>query len=127
MTLSWTHAEPPLAVGGALALGVAARALGERLLERDVRCPALAGDGVLVALDADAPWVESATWIGVCPDAPSLWLPTLRRPTVPAAMVLKALRLAGHTGPLLLTPHALYPLAHARTLDPPRLRAWLEG
>jgi hypothetical protein len=127
MTLAWIQAEPPLAARGALASGEPARALALRLLERTHVCPALAGPGALIALDPELPWVDGVTWIGPCPDAPELWLPTLSRPSLPPALVLRALRLAGHTGPLLLTPAGVYPLGAVGDLDPERLRAWLEA
>lgn len=126
---SWRERAEPLAAGGALATGAAARRLAERVLARlgepgrpvDGDGPAgVAGDGLLVLLGPDLPWVDGVTWIAQEPTARGLWLPTRVEPDVPAALLLRAVG-----APALVAPGLRVSLGAARRVDRAVLEAWL--
>jgi hypothetical protein len=135
--VTWTPREPPLPVRGVALRGVAAVAMCARLGDADdptlraLRGVAAWGDVVLLG-DA-APWSPDAVWLGRDDDAPGWLVPTATRPSVPIALLLRAL---ASRGVHVALPHALWPtaeglrvvpLAEARPLSRERLRAWGPG
>ncbi|HLV20947.1 MAG TPA: hypothetical protein VKZ49_08700 [Polyangiaceae bacterium] len=135
--LRWRARYPALAPVAALAAGAAAAALLRRLLDLDearrgrlrgVRFP---GAVLILAAEADLPWVDGIRYFGRDPAAPSLLLPTALEPDVPVALLERAvLQRAARDGhpderPWLVTaePPQLLSAANARPLGPAELRA----
>lgn len=134
VAVSWVPREPPLVVRGVALRGAAAVAMCARLGEADgptlraLRGVAAGGDVVLLG-DA-APWAPDAVWLGREEEVPGWLVPTAVRPSVPVALLVRALASRGVQGS---APHALWPtaeglrvvpLAEARPLSRERLRAW---
>ena len=130
LALAWRPRPTPRPATVVVAAGPAADALRRRLLRLpDAALLALRGVAdprhVVVLGAADAlPWVDGATYLGRCPDAPALALPTALDPTLPPGLLERALaaRLAPLTGPFALWPDArgaavVCCLAAARPLD----------
>lgn len=114
----WRRHPDPGAPRAVVAWGAAAPRLHARLLalsaERQAPLLATASRDVLVATGEadDLPWVDGAAYAAPCPDAPSLWLPTLWQPDVPCDLLAQALHRRHTRQPLLLwhQPAALVPL-----------------
>jgi hypothetical protein len=134
VTVTWTPRETPLSVRGVALHGAAAVAMCARLGDADdptlraLRGVSAGGDVVL--LGDSAPWSPDAVWLGRDEAAPGWLVPTATRPSVPIALLVRALASRGVHGAL---PHALWPtleglrvvpLAEARPLSRERLRAW---
>jgi hypothetical protein len=132
--VTWTPRDTPLAVRGVALRGAAALAMCARLTAADgptlraLRGVAAGGDVVLLG-DAP-PWAPDAVWLGRDDDAPGWLVPTATRPSVPIALLVRALASRGVPGAL---PHALWPtaeglrvvpLGEARPLSRERLRTW---
>lgn len=88
--------------------------------------------GLLVILGEEKrlPWVDGVVYLGHDPQSPSLLLPTNLEPSVPAALLQRALEVVHkQRGPaaLLLDPPAIVPLSAARTIARASLIKWLEG
>src|SRR5687768_4583917 len=89
--------EPPRAPEAVVALGSAARALAQRLLELDdhelsqLSCGA--GEQLLIVRcpSSELPWVDGARYLAALPGAPELLVPTHQAPSVPAVLVARAL------------------------------------
>lgn len=111
--------EPPRA---AVALGPARQALWAQL--RALPDDALAGLGVtanreiLVVLGASEqlPWTAGIAYAAPCPEAPSLWLPTTQRPSLPLDLIEQALRARHCRSPVLLWPQPAWVLPLDRQL-----------
>jgi hypothetical protein len=92
----------------------------------------VAAPGFLVILgEADhLPWVDGVVYLGHDSQSVSLLLPTNLEPSVPPALLERALA-AFHNaaGPvaLLLDPPSIIPLSEARTIAPASLIKWLEA
>lgn len=135
LPLTWSARAEPLRVRAVAARGDAARALGRRVVALDdvalAALTAVAGDGLLIVLGDELPWVDGAVYLGRDPDAPGLLLPTALTPSVPAAVLDHALarRLeaaaAGAPLAVLPAPLAIAACGDARAIDRTRLRAWL--
>lgn len=128
ITWGWTHRSEPLEARAVLARGEGARRLVRRVLERErwALCVQVGPDLALV-LGEDLPWVDGATWLGSPGDVPGVLLPTTLRPSLPEALVGRALRLEHPSGQLLLLPEELLVLGPQLPADAQRLRAWLEA
>lgn len=133
---AWPPRWPPLAPAACAAEGTAATALLRRALEapRPEAWRGVAGEGLVVLVGEELPWVEGAAWLGLDPDMPGLYVPTNRRPPGPpdlwAAALLARGGADGH-GPFAVLPGArgtrLVPLGGARPLGAAELRAALSG
>lgn len=131
MKLEWTPREPPLVPVAVAGRGDVARWLVARLLADDDTALAalqgVAGDGVIVVSGERLPWVDGAEYLGRDPEAPALWLPTTRMPTVPVAWLQGAVlaRCAEGASPVavLADPLLLVPTGSARPLVRSRLVA----
>ncbi|MCE9580315.1 MAG: hypothetical protein K8W52_44770 [Deltaproteobacteria bacterium] len=135
IAVTWAARARPLPARAVVAIGGAARALGRRIAALD--------DDALAALDAvvgaelllvrgDAerlPWVDGVVYLGRDPDAPDLLVPTALEPSVPAAVLARAVRARIAEAPVavLASPHLLVPCAGARAIDRGLLAAWLEA
>jgi hypothetical protein len=92
---------------------------------------AVGAPGLLVILgpEPQLPWVDGVVYLGHDAESPSLLFPTCLEPSVPAALLERALTVTHLLrGPcaLLLDPPAIVPLAEARTLARASLIKWLE-
>jgi hypothetical protein len=134
LALAWRPRDAPRAVTALVAEGPVAEALRARLRALpDAALAALRGVGdahhvVLLGAPADLPWVDGVRYLGRCPEAPGLTLPTAQDPTVPLGLLERALgpRLAPLSGPFALWPTrdggtVVCSLAEARPLDRARL------
>jgi hypothetical protein len=133
VALAWRPRATPRPVAGLVAAGPVAVALRRRLLALpDAGLAALrgVGDGAhLVVLGAPEalPWVDGVVYLGRCPDAPTLALPTALDPGVAPGLLERALaaKLGPPAGPWALWPDgdgaAVCSLAEARPLDRARL------
>lgn len=112
-----------------VALGTVAKVLRDQLLQRDDASIAQwTGVSIahgLVVCGPELPWVDGARYVAPDPDAGALWMPTTRRPTVPAALLERAVlaRCPSGSAPVLLLDGAMIPLGPARPLDFATLRA----
>ena len=119
---------------GVAARGIAATKLAHRLL-RDPdslsNYKGVSAPGFLVILGEEEhlPWVDGVVYLGHDSQSPSLLFPTNLGPSVPAALLQRALTLVhNHHGPcaLLLDPPSIVPLSEARTIAQESLIKWLE-
>jgi len=128
LPIEWRRREPPLAPSVVIGLGEVARALVSATLRRSdadlATLRGLAGDGLVCLVGDDLPWADGAHWLGQSPDAPGLYVPTQRRPTVHPMLLAAAL---GGAPPMAVLddPPLRLPLGRARPLDRGRLLAWL--
>lgn len=136
IALAWRPRAAPRAVTALVAEGPVAHRLRERLLRLpDAALATLRGVAderhvVLLGAPDELPWVDGVLYLGRCPDAPTLSLPTALDPTLPPGLLERAL--ARRLAPLA-PPYALWvsregavlvcSLADARPLD----RALLQG
>jgi hypothetical protein len=132
--VTWRARLTPLAPIGLVAQGSAATKLAHRLLEApDVlpRFKGVSGPKLLVILAEEEllPWVDKLVYLGRDRQSPSLLLPTNLEPSVPPALLERAIA-ANHPGigpcALLLNPPTLIPLGEARALARRGLLKWLE-
>ncbi len=118
----------PLAVS---ARGECALRLAERLLhETDDRLAGLSGVAgpsliVLLANEAELPWVDGVQYLGRDREAPSLLLPTTRVPNVPLALFERAVLRGCPGSPLAVGEDWSASVADARPIVRARLEAWL--
>lgn len=127
-SLSWRwQADPsPPEARAAVAWHAASRSLHARLeqLPESVqkRLYATASRDVLVVTGAaeDLPWAPGIAYAATCPDAPTLWRPTLLRPDVPHDLLSRALQQKHARQPLLLwpEPEAVIPLDRLQAVTP---------
>ena len=112
MKLTWRKRSQPLKVEGCLAEGAAGQELRRKLLERSglraVEC-----DDLVVALGADAPWVDGAVFLG---REGNLYLPTLWEPELPLSWVIAGLHELGEAPWLLLPDGRVLGLSEAWVL-----------
>ena len=132
----WRPRRTPLDPVGVAARGDAARMLARRLLARGdealARLSGAAAPELLVVLgdSADLPWADGAVYLGKDAAAPSLLLPTTREPSVPLALVERALARAAEAAPpfaVLLEPPLVTSLEAARPILRSTLERWLTG
>ncbi|RQP22490.1 bpX5 domain-containing protein [Piscinibacter terrae] len=106
----WAGQPEPAPARAVVAFGPAARRLHARLqlmsAEEQARLHATASRDVMVVSGATAalPWIDGAAYAAPCPEAPNLWLPTLRRPDVACDLLAIALDRRHQRKPLLLWP-----------------------
>jgi hypothetical protein len=106
----WRDVAEPAAPQAAVACGPAARRLLDRLaaLPTEALTPLLATahEDMLVVIGPEAalPWVSEIAYAAPAAEAPSLWLPVLRRPDVPLDLLERALLRRHGRQPLLLWP-----------------------
>jgi hypothetical protein len=129
IAVTWTPREEPLAVEAAFARGEASQRLARRLLAHQGPTPlrAVAGEGLLVILGDDLPWVEGIVYLGRDAGASQMYLPTVLAPSVVPALLARAIerRMPAPAGPFALVDHLIIPLAAALPLDRSRLESWL--
>ena len=131
--MTWRPRFTPLVPVGVAARGAAATGLAHRLL-RDPdslsHYKAVGAPGLLVILgeEKQLPWVDGVVYLGRDSQSPSLLFPTNLEPSVPAALLQRALADV-HQGPcaLLLDPPSIVPLSEARTIARASLSKWLEA
>jgi hypothetical protein len=133
VAVRWTARPAPLPACAAWARGDAARRLAHRLLREDPQRLAtlagVAGDGLLLVLATETglPWVDGIGYLGRCAEAPALLLPTQLSPSVPAALLERAILAQRHKAPVAVLPGlTLVATDKARPIVPERLRTWLE-
>ncbi|HEU4407215.1 MAG TPA: hypothetical protein VFS43_18240 [Polyangiaceae bacterium] len=123
----------PLEPSAVFAEGEAAEALARACLGRP---PSTSLRGVwaprllaLVGPAGELPWAEGVAYFGTDPAAPALLLPTHSEPSVPAALLERAVLRVVSAPPVLVVPWPprLVSAARARPFGHARLRAWLEG
>lgn len=129
----WRPRFTPLVSVGVAARGTAATSLAHRLLREPdslSQYKAVGAPGLLVILgeEKQLPWVDGVVYLGHEPQSPSLLFPTNLEPSVPVALLERALA-HQHHGPcaLLLDPPSIVPLSEARTIARTSLLKWLEG
>lgn len=88
--------------------------------------------GLLLILgeEKELPWVDGVVYLGHESELPSLLFPTNLAPSVPTALLERALALVqNQRGPcaLLLDPSLVVPLSEARTIARTSLVKWLES
>jgi hypothetical protein len=127
LSVTWRLRAPPLPPTVAVGIGPAALGLCDAALRRtDEQLAALrglAGDGLLCLVGEDLPWADGVRWLGACPEAPGLYLPTRAMPSVHPMLLARAL---GGAPPLAVLPEAglRLPLNRARPVQRDRLLAW---
>lgn len=114
---AWVPREVPLAVRGVAAHAAVAHALWMRLMACDDRALArwrgVAAGADLVLLGDELPWVDGAVWLGRDGDAPAWLLPTALRPSLPCALLVRAV-----PGAAPAVPHAAWPVRGALRVVP---------
>jgi MoxR-vWA-beta-propeller ternary system protein len=133
LAVGWRPRARPLDPAAVYAAGEAAAALARACLGRPLPA-SLRGVWApeMLALCGPAgelPWAEGVDYFGTDPAAPALLLPTHSEPSVPAALLERAVLRAVAAPPVLVVPHPprLVSVARARPFGPERLRAWLAG
>lgn len=134
LAATWRPRAEPLAPAAVVAADAVAPRLVDRLLAladdalARLRGVANASLVVLTGDPTDLPWLDGVVYLGRDPAAPTMYIPTTLEPSVPAALLERALRRRSPTltPPLavLLDPPRLVSLADARPLSRARLRAW---
>lgn len=118
VALGWRPRATPRAVTALAAEGPVAVALRLRLLALpDSALAALRGVAsstriILLGEPALLPWIDGVIYLGRCPEAPTLTLPTAQDPSVPPGLLERAL--AARLRPLP-PPFALWPSLHGET------------
>ncbi len=135
--LSWVTRETPLRPEGVVGAGPAALALGRRLMAMDEESlsqlkAAVSPELILVLGDESRlPWARGVTYLGRDPQAPTLYVPTARRPSLPLALFRRALlkRLPASREPLAVLPEPLrvIPMSACASIALTRLKDWVEG
>ncbi len=123
---AFRSAVAPLAAVAALARGEVVPVFARRLLEEGEldRWRGLRGEGLILVMGAEVPWVDGLTWLGEHPDAPGLHLPCYLEPDLHPALIARALRRLGHSGPVAVLPEARLTIALGGAR--PIARDWLE-
>jgi hypothetical protein len=134
VALAWRPRATPRPVAAVVAAGPVADTLRRRLLTlADAELTALRGVAdashlVVLGPPERLPWVDGLIYLGRCPDAPTLTLPTALDPGVAPGLLERALaaRLAPLPGPYAVWPArdggtVACSLADARPLDRARL------
>lgn len=136
VAVGWRARARPLEPSAAFAEGDAAQALARACLARPwgeggTGLQGVWAPGLLALLGpaVELPWAEGVAYFGYDPSAPALLLPTHSEPTVPAALLERAVLRAVSGAPVLVVPQPprLVSAARARPFGPERLRAWLAG
>lgn len=119
VALAWQPRAAPRAVTALAAEGPVAAALRLRLLSLpDEALSALRGVAsadriILLGAAPRLPWIDGLIYLGRCPEAPTLLLPTALDATVPIGLLERAL--AARLAPLA-PPFALWPSLRGETL-----------
>lgn len=135
VAIAWRPRAVPLVARAVVARGAAAGRLARRLLRLDddalAALTAVAGGGALAVLGAaDAlPWVDGVVYLGRDDDAPLLLVPTALAPSVPVALLARALATRCTPAPIGViagdgAAAALVALGGARAIDRARLAAF---
>lgn len=133
--MKWWPRFTPLVPVGVAARGTTATTLAHRLLSDPdslSHYKAVGSPGLLVILGEEKrlPWVDGVIYLGHDSESPALLFPTNLEPSVPAALLERALAVVhNHRGPcaLLLDPPLIVPLSEARTIARASLIKWLEA
>jgi MoxR-vWA-beta-propeller ternary system protein len=134
--VTWQSRDHPLSAVAVTARGKAALALARRLLDLDVESLAclrgVAGEGFIMVIgeEESLPWVDGVIYLGRDPRAPSLLVPTTLEPSVPPALLERAL--AGrfpNMSPLVVFADAplVVPLGSARPVAAASVSEWLKS
>jgi len=142
----WQPRDPPLTPEVVVGMGHTALRLASHLLAMEPQRRSLliaaasaspSAEGKETALFAvlgpvaTLPWVNGVQYFGRTSEAPSLFQPTNRRPTVPDSLLEELIlkRATVCPPPVLLMPDlaALVSVASARAIDLGRLQEWLEA
>lgn len=119
VALGWQPRAAPRAVTALAAAGPVAAALRLRLLAlpdealSELRGVASADWIVLLGAAPKLPWIDGLIYLGRCPEAPTLLLPTALDATVPIGLLERSL--AARLAPLA-PPFALWPSLRGQTL-----------
>ena len=134
VTIEWCPRFEPLKPVAVAASGASAQELARRIIARDAeeiaKFAGVAFESTLLLLGAeeDLPWVDGVTYLGVDPSAPSLLVPTNQMPSIPAALLERAVMRAYQSeAPIAVLPKTsmLIAVSAARRIDAERLAAWL--
>lgn len=125
MRIEWIDDDAPPPPQGVIAFGEAAHALfalvERRLADEQPRWWATAhGDGLIVTGPGETlPWLDGVRYIAPRPEAPTLWLPTHRRPALPLDLLAAAATRRHARSPLLLWPEPaqFMPLDRLRNVE----------
>jgi hypothetical protein len=132
----WKPRDAPLLPVAAAAHGEAAFALAKRLLQQQDeqlgQLEGLAGKQLIVIRGSSdlLPWVDGIQYLGCDSTAPALLLPTNYQPSVPPALLARALAAkADDKGVIALLPNPLLliPMRNARPISRGTLASWLES
>jgi len=129
VNFTWQTRDEPLKPVAVAAFGPAARALIASVDKRTElhALRGLAGDDLVLLLgeEEQLPWADGAIYLGRDPEAPSLLLPTLLRPSLPLSLVERAMLRRG-SGPFAVIPtrKELIPIDGARPVTHEHLARW---
>lgn len=130
--IEWVRRAAPLAPCGLWAAGSSATQIATRLLrstdEERAALTGVASDDTVVIIGPGSalPWADGVRYLGRDPDAPGLLMTTTVAPALPSALVLRALRRAGHAGLIaVIQPETVVHLDDALPLDRAALEGWL--
>lgn len=128
LRVEWRARTSPLVASAVWVPRERAHGLLDRLPQfRGLATPAAL---VLLAPEAELPWVEHARYFGVDRAAPSLLLPTTRTPVPCPALVERAFQRAlGGRGPWLVDDRerSVVSLERVGRIDASRVQSWLGG
>lgn len=127
------HRSNPRDAIGAIARGVAAAALGRRLLELSdehlERLSGVAGRGVIAVLGSavDLPWVDGITYLGRVDDGGGVLLPTVTGVSIHEDLFTRAViaRGVGSLVAVTFDPPRIVDLSSAKPIDRAQLEAWV--
>jgi hypothetical protein len=139
--IHWEPRPRPLKPVAAAARGACSRALARKLLGwpagRLLELKGVAGPGMIIILGDEArlPWAAGIHYLGRDSEAAALLLPTNIQPSVPVALLERAILASSSTNKLinllplavLPDPPAVAPIGSARPVSHDLLEAWLEG
>ena len=130
--VTWQARTEPLAPCAVVAFAEAASELARRLLQRESLdgLSGVAGTDVLVviAAEADLPWADGVVYLGAESAASTLLMPTTLAPSVPVALLERAIRMRLPNGAIhaIVPGHGMViPLDRARPIAATQLHAWL--
>ena len=134
--VTWKPREKPLVATAVVARGAVALNLARWLLDLDKESlgglKGVAGAEILVLIgeEESLPWVDGVTYIGRDPIAPSLLVPTTLEPSVPLALLERALSArCRDLMPLAVLADVplVVPIGSARPVVVGSVRQWLES
>ena len=119
----WRAREVPLSPVAVVGRGEVASRLVDLVIERGCSWHGVVGNGLIVVLGDDLPWVDGVLYLGRAAGQPALLHDTRLEPDVPVAWIAK--RLCGRGAiAWLQSPDLLVPLGAAAPFHAPALQAW---